>query len=510
VAGSLEEFTQFHTDHWTASLHRGVEALVTSTGLAQVNVSRGESSLQWSADAKLPQLLQACPMDGVSLADGSGTLTARLTIRNAQTNVSVQGAVTRVTGDWNGATVRNAEARLDLAAGLQNDGIEISRLMLGLPRTPRAVNELQLTGRLLWATNSLVSGKLVATSPALDLTPVAGLFQGGSDGTTADRPASPAPSGEPFRLPVGRFEWDSRLDALYLREVAVSNWITRAEVTTDRIQVAPFQLTLNGAPVSAEADLRLNAPGQPMDFKASAVGVPVRPLAASVLPPDQADLTGVLDAAVDLKGISSVGPALRSGLAGTASLSATNLNYRIASLKSPLMRVLVKTLSASLRLPSISESPLRAMELRATAGQGVVTLESARVASDVFMASTRGQVALADVLTNSTLQFPVTVSLPKQGAWDELPTFLTVKGTLGNPRPDLDALGLARVLPRLPGTAGELGVQGVEKIGGALDRVLGGKSGTNSTPGAATGLLKNLLGVPPAATNAPKTPPKQP
>jgi len=512
AAGSLEEFNQFRTDHCRASLNRGAEALITSTGIAQVNMARGESSVQLSADASLPGLLQTSPVDGVSLSGGSATVTLRLAIQNAQTNLSVQALLSGVSGSLQGAALRDAEARLDLSAGLQNQGLEISRMMVGLPRTDRVANELQLAGRLQWTTNRLVSGRLSATSAGLDLTPLAGMISG-SKGSDASRKAPESPSasgGAPFRLPVGRFEWDSRLDAVYLKELAVSNWVAHADATADHVKLAPFQMTLNGAPVSAEVEVQLGGPAPLADFKLSAAGVPVRPLASALLPADLADLNGVLDAAVDLKGVSSLGTELRRALAGTAVVSATNLNYRITSLKSPLMRVLVRTLSASLRLPSISESPLRSMEVRAAAGQGVVTLESARVASDSFMASTRGEVRLADALTNSAIRFPVTVSLPKEGAWDELPTFLSFGGTLGDPKPDLDALGLARVLPRLPGAAGDLTVKGVEKLGGALDRALGGKPGTNSSPGAATGLLKNLLGVPPTATNAPKAAPKQP
>jgi len=513
AAGRLEEFNQFHTEHWRASLNRGAEALVTSTGLAQYNVSRGDASIQWSADANLPALSRVYPTDDVSLTSGSGALTARLTIRNAQTNLSVQAVVSRVSGTLHGTALRDSEARLDLTAGIQNARVEIPRLTLALPRTPKAANELLINGSLQWGTNQQISGKFSATSPALDLTPVAGFFSARSEagaGAQTTPPASDGAAGEPVKLPVGRIEWDSKLDALHLREIAISNWITRAEVTADRIKVAPFQLTLNGAAVAAEADLQVGVPGHVYDVKASAAGVPLSPLASAVLPADLADLTGTLDATVDLKGLSPLGSALRKNLAGTAAVSATNLNYRITALKSPLMRLLVGTLATSLRLPSISESPLRTMEARMTAGQGLATVESASVSSDAFMAATRGEIRLADRLEGSAIQFPVTVSLPKDGAWDTLPPFLSVKGTLENPRPDVDALGVARILPRLPGAAGELSTRGVEKVGSALDRVLGGKSGTNAAPGAGTSLLKGLLGVPPAATNAPGTAPKKP
>ncbi|MBL9174271.1 MAG: hypothetical protein JNL10_12105 [Verrucomicrobiales bacterium] len=433
-------------------------------------------------------------------------------------SASVRGEqwVLRGPQDW------GTPAPLSMSVALEATGrgrdFELKQFQATLPRSPRARNELSLSGRLAFGTNQAASGQLLLTSPGLDFTPLADAFPSAPSG-----PASrPVPSGgepgvgAPLHLPVDHLTLDSKLDGVFYKEVSISNWVGRVEILRDQVTVNPFTLTLNGAPVSAAAAVNLGVPGYVYDVKARLPGVPVGPLAKSFLTGDQADLGGTLDVSAEVKGAGVTGAALRDHLTGNVAFAATNLNYRITALKTPLMRTLVESLSTALRLPSISESPIRRIDTRVTADKGVVKLTSALVESSAFQASAQGDIRLADVLTNSALQLPVTVRLPKTGGgWDELPSFLVFQGTLGVPKPVLDPLALARMMTRLPGAAGELSTRGVEKLGSALDRVLGGKSETNS--GAGTSLIRGLLGgdssggkapngQPSKATNAPGIP----
>lgn len=411
--------------------------------------------------------------------------------------------------------VRNPSARspvspLSGGAVMEASGrgrvFDLTKFAVTLPPTERARNELLATGQVEFATNSLTSGQIWLSSAGLDLTQFAEVLAGDpaptpTAPTAVGRPTPTSRPGEPIHLPIGHLAVDTRLTNLFYRDIAVSNWVTRVEIKQDHVVVNPLTLFLNGAPVSASADVNLGVPGYVYDLKGSLSGVPVPPLAKSLLSADLVDLSGTINATLDLKGAGVDGVDLRQHLAGHAALAATNLNYSIASLKTPLMRELVRTLSTSLRIPSISESPIRTLETRVTAGQGVVTLASAQVSSDAFRAGARGGVRIADLLTNSPINLPVTVSLPHNSAWAELPTFLTFRGTLGDPRPNIDALALARTLTQLPGAAGGLSNAGVDRLGGALDRALGGRTGTNT--GAGTSLIRGLLGNRPADTNAP-------
>ena len=493
----------------TTARHQG-EVLLTSTGSARVHLGTGESGAQLNTMLELPALLGAFPVPDLALQSGTGALGIQVEQRRGATEGTIGFALTGVSGDVAGYRLKDQRADLQLAVAAQGPVVEVSRIAVNLPPTDRASNQLGGKGRLDLSIPGRISGELAATADSLDLTPWAGLLtEGKSSGSGTTQPTPP--SGEPAApvdLPVGRLTLDSRIATTYFRETVVSNWISRIEMSSNRIRLDPVTLELNGAPASLRADLQLSEPGHRYDVNAMMKSAPLRPLATSLLSETMPQLEGTLDASVDLTGVTSDPVRLRRELAGTASLSGTNLNYQIATLKSPMMQVLVQVLSSSLQRPSISEAPLQWMQAEIKAGQGVVTLTSAGTGSDAFRASARGDIRLADVTADSGLSLPVTVSLPRDGAWDDLPSFLTLKGTLGRPRPEVDALALAQTLTRLPGAAGELGARGVEKLGNVLDKALQGSSGTNT--GAGSRLLRGLLGAPKSPTNAPPSPTPDP
>jgi hypothetical protein len=283
------------------------------------------------------------------------------------------------------------------------------------------------------------------------------------------------------------------------------------------VQLKPFSLTMNGAAVSADADLDLGVPGYTYDLNGSLQSVPIPPIARSLMTGSYVDLKGTVSGNLKLKGAGVEGTDLKKHLVGTADFAATNLDYQVSALQTPLMKVLVGTLSTALKGPSLSSSPINFLGAQLEAGQGVVKVKTARVSSAAFTADVQGKVDLADVLTNSPIQLPVTVSLPKEGSLQVLPQFLTLKGTVGMPKADIDPLALARAATQLPGAAGNLVNQGLSQLGNVLDKALGSGGGTNA--GAASGLLKGLLGpgnstnasaaatnAPAGATNAPATP----
>jgi hypothetical protein len=151
----------------------------------------------------------------------------------------------------------------------------------------------------------------------------------------------------------------------------------------------------------------------------------------------------------------------------------------------------------------LTARPINAISMRGRVADGRVTVDQAEVKSAAFEVSAAGDIALADILTNSAIRFPVRVSLsrplaekvglagntPTNQPMAALPDFLTMKGTLGKPEKDVKAL----VLVGLAARAG-LGVaeQGGTAIGGKVGDVLnalGGLAGggTNAnTPSTST------------------------
>jgi len=109
-------------------------------------------------------------------------------------------------------------------------------------------------------------------------------------------------------------------------------------------------------------------------------------------------------------------------------------------------------------LDILRQSPIQIINAQAKAGEGRIDLQSATVQSPAFKADARGAIALAPVLTNSTLNLPVSVfvsqPIAKQlnlaysntqsnAAYVALPQFLTLTGTLGQPEKKINSLALA-------------------------------------------------------------------
>ena len=164
---------------------------------------------------------------------------------------------------------------------------------------------------------------------------------------------------------------------------------------------------------------------------------------------EQADLGGTLDASAEVKGSRVAGGRFGEHLTGNVAFAATNLNYPPPW--TPLMRTLVESLSTALGLPSISGITDPADRHPRHGGQGRGESSLRRWWKRGLPGGRPGDIRLADVLTNSTPSVAGDgASSQSDGGWDELPSFLTFKGTLGVPKPVLDPLALARTMTRLP------------------------------------------------------------
>lgn len=228
---------------------------------------------------------------------------------------------------------------------------------------------------------------------------------------------------------------------------------------------------------------------------------------------------GHLIANLDLKGAGVTGASLQTNLTGQFNVLATNLNLSINNVRTPILNAIVNTI---IGLPDliagltgkrdagqmkwadeITAKPIDVLLVNGVAGNGKIEVKEADVNSAAFRVQTGGEIQLATVLTNSTLQFPVHVALgrpyaaklgmvnantPTNTAYVALPDFLAVKGTLGKVETDVSKTGLLKVAGK---TMGGLG----KETGGAL-----GEAG-KSIYGATSGFLKDKFGN--SNTNAP-------
>ncbi len=380
------------------------------------------------------------------------------------------------------------EAKAAVDASVAKSVAQIRQCQLTLTPTARAKNVLNLNGAVDFSKTNATTGNLKLASDSLDVTRYYDLFGDNTKTgeTTAPTAPAPAPSDnkepDPVKLPFRDFTFEAAIGRFYLREIDAQNVQLVAKLDGSRVLVKPAQLTLNGAPVSATADLDLSVPGYKYDVTFSANGIPVEPLANSFSPTYRGQAKGNLIASANMKGAGITGTNLRRTLNGNVSFSFTNANIQIVG---PKLKKIASPIALVLGAPELLNSPLNFVNANLRAGNGNIEIPAFTAHSDAFMAESKGVIPIADVLTNSPLNQDVEVSLsrnlaqklrfsnvPTNAAYMKLPTFVHLKGTLGSPEAKTDKAVIVAL------TASSIGGMVGGKAGGILEGVgaiLGGK-----------------------------------
>jgi hypothetical protein len=136
----------------------------------------------------------------------------------------------------------------------------------------------------------------------------------------------------------------------------------------------------------------------------------------------------------------------------------------------------------------LEQAPIEVISMRGSAGNGQVRLQQSLVQSSAFEAQATGPITLNTVLANSAINIPVTVSLSQpianqlslpstsaggNGVYTPLPKFLTITGTIGNPKAKIDKLAIAGSTVRAIGKA--LLNQTNSPVGNLLNGLLKGR-----------------------------------
>jgi len=283
-------------------------------------------------------------------------------------------------------------------------------------------------------------------------------------------------------------------------------------------------------------------PGFKYDVALNANAIPLAPLVNSFVPERKGQIGGTTTLTTALKGAGVTGASLQKNLSGQFGFSTTNMNLSLANVRSPVINSVINVIVSIpnlIRDPTaavgsllgrltgapaarsgwadkLTASPVDAIAVRGQAAGGRVELQEAAVRSDAFLAEATGGLALASVLTNSAMEFPVMISLsrsladevglvpagtPTNAPYARLPDFFAMRGTLGKPDPKIDKLALAAVaLKTGAGVLGRTGNAGVDNVGGTLGALGNLLSGQSPAPRAAA---TNA----PAATNRPPAEP---
>jgi hypothetical protein len=445
----------------------------------------------------------------------------------------------------------DASATLDLSFVKQV--LDLRQCSLALAPTARAKNEVTLTGKVDMTQSNAITGALKLAAESIDVTPYYDLFAKPSKPTAGTGPATttktastgasakPPQEPEPITMPLKNFTFDAAIGKFYLREIEITNWLATTKLDRSRVVLNPFALSLNGAPVKASADFDLSQRGWRYDLSASGDRIPVEPMVNSFSPEYRGQAKGDLIANLKIKGAGTTDASLQKNLAGETYFSLTNASVQLFSNLSipvpeklrplvevfaPVMSILKPVMTAAanyLRLPELTGSPVQWMTSAATMGGGKVNVTSAGLASAAFTAGTGGEIMLASVLTNSTLQnWPVNLSLsrpiaqklrvasastPTNVTYVALPSLFKVHGTVGKPETSFDSAGFTKLTLQALTANPALGNS---KAGGLIQGLGSLLTGGQPAGQAATNApaVTNGPGATNAApaTNAPKSP----
>jgi hypothetical protein len=417
---------------------------------------------------------------------------------------------------------------LNADVSMANQVIDLRGVQLALTKTERAPNSLNIAGRIDQSKSNAWTGNLKINSDGLDVTTYYDLFAKKQTNATqtakSSSPKAQSPPKEtkpeaeppPVNLPFTQFTEELNIAKFFLHDIAISNLVSKTTIENGRVNVNPFSLSLNGAPVNLTALINLAVAGYEYNVDANLNGVPVEPLVNTFAPEKRGQMKGDLFVVSRIKGAGVTGKNLQKNLAGDLGLSLTNANIQVTQYKR--LQKILAPIALALRIPQLSESPLNWVDARAIIGNGTVTLPSVTAESSVFRAGLAGTVSIAEVLTNSVLnKLPVDIALrkniadvarltppgtPADAQFVPLPKFVSVAGTVGDPKTEIDKIAVTRLLA---GTVGNY-------VGGDAGKILrgvgnlGSGTSTNATSTNTTGNLIQGLGTllqRPPKTNAP-------
>jgi len=240
--------------------------------------------------------------------------------------------------------------------------------------------------------------------------------------------------------------------------------------------------------------------------------LPYAPLVDTFAPALKGKLGGAITAQGHVTGAGITGAGLQKNLNGQFYVATTNLNLSVIDVKNPLIKGVINVIAVLPELVSnptaaitsilglgqnggslmtqLQQSPLQIITVRAIAGSGKINLDQTLVQSAAFQATAQGTITLNQVFTNSTLNIPVTIALSQsiatklnlRGAdtanatYVPMPQFLTMTGTLGNSKTDINHLALAGTVMKGVGSGVLNQVTDPNKpLGGLLNQLFKGK-----------------------------------
>ncbi len=401
---------------------------------------------------------------------------------------------------------------------MQKQTVDLNKFQITLTPTKLAENKINVSGKINLEKTNAIAGNINLTSDSIDLTPVFQIFSAAiptEEAKTVPAPTTtqqPAPSTETempaITLPLSNFVFQASVKKCYLNALEIANILAAAKIDGGKVELNPFQLTLNNTPVNSNVKLNLGVPGYQYDISGTVNGLNLSPILTSFMPDLAATVNGVLYSDLAIKGAGTTGKSLKENLNGKFIMNLTNANIQVISSKT--VKTILTPIVLILGIPEVLNSPIQSVSTSVMMGDGNIDLKNFTVYLPVLIVESAGKIPIADVLTNSPLDLPIEISLQKEfasklslqnieGDYVKLPNFVQIKGTVGSPEVKIDKLKIAGITAL--GIGGSAKTQTGNIIRG-VGNVLTGQSFTNkagttdNTPSTKTNTpIKKLFNI---------------
>ncbi len=409
---------------------------------------------------------------------------------------------------------------LNLRASMVSNRLDLAESSLQLTPSGGLSNRIDIAGWVDFSRPSAIRGDLAMRSPGIDLSPIYALLE--PDGSATNTPANgvesvsakPAKGSDAnFSPPLDRLDLAVDVRLLRLRELVISNWVARATVRSNALDVGVFSLRLNESPINVRLHATNSAAASTFEVATEIEALRFAPVVRTFSPDWQGLAEADLYASVRLRGSARAGQSPLSAAVGDIYLGITNANFQPLSQR---WRNTLRPVGLLLQSPELFSSPINWAYCHSRLTNQTLATENLTVISDAYVMDASAAIALADDFKSSDIpRTPVDLYLSRnlitqigllKGAdtnqlarYVKLPNFMHVSGTIGEPAVETDKLKLTGMTigkagDFVGGTAGDV----LKRLGGgteALGGMVSGRKLTGTEKGDANVLSKGIEGV---------------
>jgi len=407
------------------------------------------------------------------------------------------------------ADIRNSlDLKLNTAFINGGNGLDIKDFTIVLPGNS-GTNAINIKGYLENLKSNSLCGNISIQGDEIDIGPLMDSYSllAKSDVTKqqSSKPVSETESESKTNVKIGKLDASVNIRSLMYHDLKLSNIVMNCNLGTNTVKIQPLALSIDNRPISLTVTGRTDIPGGLYAMTLSASNINITPVVNDFLPGYSNQVLGVLSANGEIKGISTSGAILRSNLVGDLELSLTNAEIRLVSSK---FNWIITPIAMVLGLNDLLESPVTSLYVKSSAGNGVINLDQLDVMSPRFLSRNNGKIILNDILTNSTIDIPITLEIERSlvqklglqanntNRYVLLPQFAKITGTIGSYKTKVDEFALSKLILKsvtgVPERAGAGALNIITNIGSSLKNLQ-----------LSTNLLShtNILTNPPAQKN---------